>query len=85
MHTFIPSWSPHALAVTLMAFTAIYTVASGLYGVVLTGMIQFLLILLGSGFLIAKAISLSSYDTIAARMPADWFGFWPASFSRCSY
>lgn len=77
MHSFIPSWSPHALAVTLMAFTAIYTVASGLYGVVLTGMIQFLLILLGSGFLIAKAVSLSSYDTIAARMPADWFGFWP--------
>ncbi len=77
LHSFIPSWSPHSLAVCLMAFTAIYTISSGLYGVVLTGAIQFGIILLGSCILIYKAVSMSSYETIAARMPAEWFGFWP--------
>ena len=77
LHSFIPSWSPHSLAVCLMAFTAIYTISSGLYGVVLTGAIQFVIILLGSGILIYMAVSMSSYETIAARMPAEWFGFWP--------
>ena len=60
-----------------MAFTAIYTISSGLYGVVLTGVIQFGLILLGSAILIAKAVSMSSYKTIAETMPDEWFGFWP--------
>lgn len=78
LHCFIPSLSPHTLAVCLMAFTAIYTVSSGLYGVVLTGAIQFVLILLGSGILIYYALTTTSHAAIVSQVPHDWFAFWPA-------
>ena len=76
-HVFVPQFSPHTLAVALMALTAIYTITGALSGVVLTGMIQFVLILLGSLVLIAIALGMSSYDALAAEVPPEWFGFAP--------
>lgn len=77
LHVFLPEYSPHFLAVTLMAFTAIYTVLSGLYGVVCTGVIQFVLILIGSCVLIVLAVGMSSYEAVAAAVEPEWFGFAP--------
>ena len=76
LNTFI-DYPPHVLAVTLMAATSVYTIAAGLFGVVVTDFIQFCLILLGSCVLIAMAISMSSYEAIAAEVPAQWFSFVP--------
>jgi len=76
-HIFVPRFSPHTLAVTLMAFTAVYTITGALSGVVLTGMIQFFLILLGSVILIVMALGMSSYDLLAGAVPPEWFGFAP--------
>ena len=77
LHVFMPDYTPHQLAITLMGFTAIYTVLSGLYGVVCTGVIQFVIILVGSGILIGMAVSMSSYEAVAAKVPPEWFGFAP--------
>jgi len=77
LHAFLPQYEPHPLAVTLIIITAAYTILGGLYGVVLTDLIQFGLILLGSSILIAKAVSMSSYDALAQAVPADWFQFTP--------
>ncbi|MHC4085367.1 MAG: sodium:solute symporter family transporter [Planctomycetota bacterium] len=77
LHMFIPSFSPHTLAIFLMTATAIYTLCAGLFGVVLTDFIQFCIILLGSSILIIKAISMGSYEAIAREVPPEWFGFVP--------
>lgn len=69
--------SPHLLAITLMTVTGIYTIAAGLYGVVLTNVIQFAIILLGSIILIFKAVAMSSKEVIAQNVPAEWFLFRP--------
>ncbi len=69
--------SAHLLAITLMAVTCIYTIAAGLYGVVLTNVIQFAIILIGSFILIIKAVAMSSRDVIAQQVPAQWFQFRP--------
>lgn len=77
-----PDWvaqgaRPHVLAIILMTFTAVYTVAAGLFGVVLTDFIQFCLILIGSMVLIIMAVNMSSYGALQEQMPAEWFSFWP--------
>jgi SSS family solute:Na+ symporter len=77
MHAFFPDYGPHTLAISLMAVAAIYTVAAGLYGVVLTGVIQFFLMLLGSCVLIVMAVRMSSYELLAAEVPPEWFEFAP--------
>jgi len=77
LHMFIPGLEPHTLAIILMSITGIYTIAAGLFGVVLTNVIQFGIILIGSFILIGIAVSMSSYEAIAAKVPAEWFGFMP--------
>ena len=57
--------------------TAIYTVLGGLYGVVVTDVIQFGLILIGSTILIIKAIGMSSYEGLAKAVPPEWFDMQP--------
>ena len=76
MSAFLP-YNPHTLAISLMAITAIYTVAAGLFGVGLTGFIQFFIVLLGSSVLIFKALRMSSYEQLASEVPAEWFSFIP--------
>lgn len=77
LHAFIPQYSPHTLAVVLIVITAIYTILGGLYGVVVTDLIQFGLILIGSTILIIKAVGMSSYETLAKAVPPEWFEFTP--------
>jgi Na+/proline symporter len=77
LNVFLPEYSPHTLAITLIAITAIYTVLGGLYGVVVTDVIQFGLILIGSTILIIKAIGMSSYEGLAKAVPAEWFDMQP--------
>lgn len=78
-HKFIPSVNPDVLAISLMTATAIYTIAAGLYGVVLTNIIQFSIILIGSFILITKAIGMASYQTVANQVTPEWFGIVPIS------
>ncbi len=77
LHAFMPQYSPHALAITLIVITAIYTILGGLYGVVVTDVIQFVLILIGSSILIIKAIGMSSYEELAKVVPPEWFDLQP--------
>jgi Na+/proline symporter len=77
LHAFLPQYSPHTLAVTLIVITAIYTILGGLYGVVVTDVIQFGLILIGSSILIIKAIGMSSYEGLAKVVPPEWFNLQP--------
>ena len=67
----------HKLAIILIIITGIYTIAAGMFGVVLTNVIQFGIILIGSFILIGKAVAISSYDAIAKEVPPEWFGFVP--------
>ena len=77
LHAFLPQYSPHMLAITLIVITAIYTILGGLYGVVVTDVIQFGLILIGSSILIIKAIGMSSYEALAKVVPPEWFNLQP--------
>ena len=77
LQMFIPGYSQHTLAIVLMTLTGIYTISGGLFGVILTDVIQFCLILLGSFVLIAKAVSMASYSAIAVEVPKEWFGYLP--------
>jgi solute:Na+ symporter, SSS family len=73
LQQFMPQYGQHTLAITLIVITAIYTILGGLYGVVVTDVIQFGLILIGSTILIVKAIGMSSYDALAQAVPPEWF------------
>ncbi|MHC4654581.1 MAG: sodium:solute symporter family transporter [Planctomycetota bacterium] len=77
VNKFIPQLRPHTLAIILMTITGVYTIAAGLFGVVLTNVIQFCIILVGSFILIIKAVSMSSYEVVAREVPPAWFGFLP--------
>lgn len=77
LHAFLPQYSPHSLAITLIVITAIYTILGGLYGVVVTDVIQFALILIGSTILIIKALCMSSFEGLAAVVPPEWFDLQP--------
>jgi solute:Na+ symporter, SSS family len=77
LHAFLPQYSPHQLAVALIVITTIYTMLGGLYGVVVTDVIQFALILVGSTILIVKAIGMSSYEGLAKVVPPEWFDLQP--------
>ncbi len=69
---------PHILAIALMGLTAIYTVASGILGVGITGFAQFVIMIVGSAVLIVQAIRIGSYEKIAAEVPPEWFQAAPA-------
>ncbi|MCC6127168.1 MAG: hypothetical protein IT426_19575 [Pirellulales bacterium] len=77
LNVFLPQYTPHQLAVTLIVITTIYTMLGGLYGVVVTDVIQFALILVGSTILIVKAIGMSSYEGLAKVVPPEWFDLQP--------
>jgi len=77
LQMFIPGYSQHTLAIVLMTLTGIYTISGGLFGVILTDVIQFCLIVIGSFVLVAKAVSMASYEAIAIEVPGEWFAFLP--------
>lgn len=70
---FLPSgFSPDAYALTIIAVTTLYTVVGGLYSVVLTDLIQFLIMTVCSLALAAIAMQRISPETLSAVLPAGW-------------
>lgn len=70
---FLPgSFSPDAYALTIIAATTLYTVVGGLYSVVLTDLIQFLIMIVCSLGLAAIAMQRISPETLSVVVPAGW-------------
>jgi Na+/proline symporter len=70
---FLPAtFSPDAYAVAIIAVTTLYTVVGGLYSVVLTDMIQFLIMIVCSIALGLIAMSQVSPESLASVVPAGW-------------
>lgn len=65
-------WHPHLYAIVLMGITTIYVIAGGMYSVVVTDLVQYV-ILTVSGICIAWiAMSRTTAGQIAASVPAGW-------------
>jgi Na+/proline symporter len=64
--------SPNVYALIVMGITTIYVVLGGMYSVVLTDVIQFILLTVASIFIAVIAISKSSAVDIAEYIPQGW-------------
>ena len=70
---FLPdALSPNTYALAIIAITTLYTVMGGLYSVVLTDLIQFLIMIVCSFALGVIAMQQVSPETLAAVVPAGW-------------
>ena len=80
--TFLP-FSPITCSIIMIAITAVYTLESGFYGVVVTEIFQSICILLGVVFIVIIAVSKVAGTDIAAVAlevtgSSDWTTSWPA-------
>jgi Na+/proline symporter len=70
---FLPAtFSPNTYALIIIGITTLYTVVGGLYSVVLTDLIQFLIMVVCSFALGIIAMQRVSPETLAAVVPAGW-------------
>jgi len=70
---FLPeALSPNTYAIIIIAVTTLYTVMGGLYSVVLTDLIQFLIMIVCSFALGFIAMQRVAPETLAAVVPAGW-------------
>jgi Na+/proline symporter len=70
---FLPwDFSPNTYALIVMGLTAFYVVLGGMYSVVLTDVIQFIILLIASVGIGIIAISKTSSAAISAAVPHDW-------------
>jgi Na+/proline symporter len=70
---FLPAnFSPDAYALVIIGITTLYTVVGGLYSVVLTDLIQFLIMIVSSVALGVIAMQSISPESLAAVVPAGW-------------
>ena len=70
---FLPdALSPNTYAIAIIAVTTLYTVVGGLYSVVLTDLIQFLIMIVCSFALGIIAMQRVSPETLAAVVPEGW-------------
>lgn len=70
---FLPwDFSPNAYALTIMIGTTCYVVAGGMYSVVLTDLIQFVLLSIAAFAVGGIAIANTTAEQIAAATPAGW-------------
>lgn len=70
---FLPdAFSPNTYAIIIIAVTTLYTVVGGLYSVVLTDLIQFLIMIVASFALGVIAMQRVAPETLAAVIPAGW-------------
>ncbi len=65
--------SPHTYAIFFMSITTIYVMFGGMYSVVLTDVIQFVLMTVASIFIAVIAIQRVSPDALAAVVPDGWY------------
>jgi SSS family solute:Na+ symporter len=71
--TFLPwDWSPDIYALVIMTVTAIYVIKGGMYSVVLTEIIQFVIMTIAGIALGIIAINQVSPETLNAVIPAGW-------------
>lgn len=74
---FLPdTFSPNTYALIVVGITTLYTVMGGLYSVVLTDLIQFLIMIVCSIALGAIAMQQVSPEALAAAVPAGWENIW---------
>ncbi len=64
--------SANMYAVILMSITTIYVILGGMYSVVLTDVIQFIILTITSFFIAGIAIARTSPEQITAMVPAGW-------------
>ena len=70
---FLPAnFSPDTYALVIIAVTTVYTVVGGLYSVVLTDLIQFLIMIVASVALGWIAMQRISPETLSSVVPAGW-------------
>jgi solute:Na+ symporter, SSS family len=70
---FLPgAFSADTYALAIIGVTTLYTVAGGLYSVVLTDLIQFIIMIVSSAALAFIAMQHVSPEIIAARTPTGW-------------
>jgi len=71
--TFLPwDWSPDVYALVIMSVTAIYVIKGGMYSVVLTEIIQFVIMTIAGIALGIIAMNQVSPETLNAFLPAGW-------------
>lgn len=68
--------SPHVYAVTILGITAVYTMLGGMYSVVISDVVQFIIMCIVSVAVAAIAMTRTTPESIAAAVPADWTNLW---------
>ncbi|MBE0534053.1 MAG: Na+:solute symporter [Phycisphaerae bacterium] len=65
-------WHPNVYAVIFMSVTTLYVILGGMYGVVLTDIIQFIVLTVAAIAVAAIAIAKTTPESIAAAVPEGW-------------
>ncbi len=69
--------SESSYAIIMLTLTTIYTIKGGMYSVVGTEVIQFIILTIASVIVAFLAMSTTTAAQIHAAIPAGWTGFWP--------
>jgi len=65
-------WTPNTYALVIMGITTVYTIAGGMYSVVITDLIQFVIMTLSGIFVAWIAMTQVSPEQLSAAVPAGW-------------
>jgi Na+/proline symporter len=68
--------SPHVYAISILGITTIYTMLGGMYSVVISDVVQFVIMCIVSVCVAFIAMSRTTPESIAAAVPADWSNLW---------
>ncbi len=68
--------SPHTYAIIITAITGIYVVGGGMFGVVVTDIIQYILMLVSAVIIAVIAMSKVSPELLASVTPDTWENIW---------
>ncbi|MBN2475947.1 MAG: hypothetical protein JXB62_15150 [Pirellulales bacterium] len=74
---FLGSHEAELLALIVFAITTLYVLLGGLYGVVITNVIQTVVLTMASLLIAAVAYSMVTPELLAERLPAGWNSLWP--------
>ncbi|MBN2514042.1 MAG: Na+:solute symporter [Sedimentisphaerales bacterium] len=65
-------WTPNTYALVIMGITTVYTIAGGMYSVVITDLIQFVIMTLSGIFVAWIAMTQVAPEQLANAVPAGW-------------
>ena len=68
--------SPHVYAIIILGITAVYTMLGGMYSVVISDVVQFIIMCIVSVAVAVIAMTRTAPDSIAAAVPPDWGNLW---------